>query len=266
MITVKQSPLPGGLCPHMRGDGNVSRNFDARSVRIEAFVFARMHKSPQGPLQAGNTKIKDLSNNLGRFLGPDCEVVVHDFTNGLEHTIVHIVNGHVSGREVGGCPTNLFFENVNSICDKKEEYAEYYTTTEDGRTIRSSTTLIKDEEGQLVGAMCININITGLLSARSMLNSVIGKGAQEDAGTETEKFARNVQELMKHFFSEVEREVGKPASEMNRQEKMRALAYLDSRGVFQIAKAHVHLCKFFGISKFTLYNYLDEVRKSGSSE
>lgn len=34
---------------------------------------------------------------------------------------------------------------------------------------------------------------------------------------------------MKHFFSEVEREVGKPASEMNRQEKMRALAYLDSR-------------------------------------
>ena len=68
------------------------------------------------------------------------------------------------------------------------------------------------------------------------------------------------------FFSEVEREVGKPASEMNRQEKMRALAYLDSRGVFQIAKAHVHLCKFFGISKFTLYNYLDEVRKSGSSE
>ena len=50
------------------------------------------------------------------------------------------------------------------------------------------------------------------------------------------------------------------------EEKMRALAYLDSRGVFQIAKAHVHLCKFFGISKFTLYNYLDEVRKSGSSE
>ena len=205
-------------------------------------------------MHIGFEVIKDLSNNLGRLLGPDCEVVVHDFTNGLEHTIVHIVNGHVSGREVGGCPTNLFFENVN------------YTTTEDGRTIRSSTTLIKDEEGQLVGAMCININITGLLSARSMLNSVIGKGAQEDAGTETEKFARNVQELMKHFFSEVEREVGKPASEMNRQEKMRALAYLDSRGVFQIAKAHVHLCKFFGISKFTLYNYLDEVRKSGSSE
>ena len=64
----------------------------------------------------------------------------------------------------------------------------------------------------------------------------------------------------------MKREVGKPASEMNRQEKMRALAYLDSRGVFQNAKAHVHLCKFFGISKFTLYNYLDEVRKSGSSE
>jgi hypothetical protein len=44
----------------MRGDGNVSRNFDARSVRIAAFVFARMHKSPQGPLQAGNTKNQNI--------------------------------------------------------------------------------------------------------------------------------------------------------------------------------------------------------------
>lgn len=149
------------------------------------------------------------------------------------------------GREVGGCPTNLFFENVNSICDKKEEYAEYYTTTEDGRTIRSSTTLIKDEEGQLVGAMCININITGLLSARSMLNSVIGKGAQEDAGTETEKFARNVQELMKHFFSEVEREVGKPASEMNRQEKMAAPWPILTPGAFSKSPRPMSTCASF---------------------
>ena len=49
-------------------------------------------------MHIGFEVIKDLSNNLGRLLGPDCEVVVHDFTNGLEHTIVHIVNGHVSGR------------------------------------------------------------------------------------------------------------------------------------------------------------------------
>lgn len=69
---------------------------------------------------------------------------------------------------------------------------------------------------------------------------------------------------MDGYLDEVEREIGKPAPQMNRAEKLRALAYLDSRGVLQINKAGVRLCEFFGISKFTLYHYLDEIR--GSSD
>lgn len=45
-------------------------------------------------------------------------------------------------------------------------------------------------------------------------------------------------------LDEVEREIGKPALRMNREEKLRALSYLDSRGVLQINKAGVRLCEF----------------------
>ena len=83
---------------------------------------------------------------------------------------------------------------------------------------------------------------------------------------EGEKFVRNVQELMDACLDEVEREIGKPALRMNREEKLRALSYLDSRGVLQINKAGVRLCEFFGISKFTLYHYLDEIRNVQAQE
>ena len=209
--------------------------------------------------------IKEFTNNLGRLMGPSCEIVVHDLTNGFEHTIVHIVNGGVSGREVGGCPTNLFFENVNKIAEEKEKYVEYYTTLDNGRIVRSSTTFLTGENGDTACAICVNMDITDLLNAKNTLNALIGTVSNESSPG-AERFVRNVNELMSYYLSEVEREIGKRGSEMNRQEKIRALAYLDARGVFQIAKAHVHLCQFFDISKFTLYNYLEEVRKQEQAD
>ena len=48
---------------------------------------------------------------------------------------------------------------------------------------------------------------------------------------------------------------------MTKEEKMRALQYLDEKAVLQITKANVRLCQFFQILKFTLYHYLDEIRE-----
>lgn len=48
---------------------------------------------------------------------------------------------------------------------------------------------------------------------------------------------------------------------MNKEEKIQALAYLNSKGVFKIHKAGVILCDAFQISKYTLYSYLDEVKQ-----
>lgn len=208
--------------------------------------------------------IEQFTDNLGKILGPKCEIVVHDFSGDLEHTIVHIVNGENTGRKVGDAPTNLFFEHLQAIKEHKktEQFSEYYTFTEDGRTIHSSSTFLADENGDTVGAICVNYDISELLRMNSALGAMIGSGM--DKGVVKEKFARNVQELMDHYLLEVVQEIGKPGSQMDRAEKLRALAYLDGKGITLISKAHVKLCEFFNVSKYTLYNYLDEVRKKGA--
>lgn len=60
--------------------------------------------------------------------------------------------------------------------------------------------------------------------------------------------------------------IGKPMMLMNKEEKIRALDYLDQKGVFKITKTSLLLCDAMQISKYTLYNYLEEARISRKSE
>lgn len=46
-----------------------------------------------------------LARGIAAQFGPNCEVVVYDLTeNDVEHSIVAIENGHVTGRKVGTAP------------------------------------------------------------------------------------------------------------------------------------------------------------------
>ena len=50
---------------------------------------------------------KRLAHGLALQFGPNCEVVVHDLeTEDVDHSIVVIENGHVSGRKLGDGPSH----------------------------------------------------------------------------------------------------------------------------------------------------------------
>ena len=49
------------------------------------------------------------------------------------------------------------------------------------------------------------------------------------------------------------------------ERKVKAIEYLDSKGVFLISKSGIKVCELFNISKFTLYNYLEMIRNKHES-
>ena len=59
-------------------------------------------------------QLKQIADLISAQFGPSTEVVLHDFTGELDHTIVYIVNGHVTGRTVGDAPTQSFLEYMNT--------------------------------------------------------------------------------------------------------------------------------------------------------
>ena len=56
--------------------------------------------------------------------------------------------------------------------------------------------------------------------------------------------------------------VGKPAALMTREEKVKAIRFLNDTGAFLITKSGDKVCKHFGISKYTLYSYIDEAKSN----
>ena len=59
--------------------------------------------------------------------------------------------------------------------------------------------------------------------------------------------------------------VGTPVSLMTKDDKVRAIRYLNDTGAFLITKSGPKVCKYFGISKYTLYNYLDEAKSASAA-
>jgi len=55
----------------------------------------------------------------------------------------------------------------------------------------------------------------------------------------------------------VERELGAPLADLSREDKQRAVRLLDGRGAFTLRKAVEDVADVMGVSRFTVYNYLN---------
>ena len=51
--------------------------------------------------------------------------------------------------------------------------------------------------------------------------------------------------------------VGKPVAMMTKEDKIAAIQFLNQAGAFLVTKSGDKISKFFGISKYTLYSYID---------
>lgn len=191
---------------------------------------------------------------ISQHFGENCEVVLHDWSKGYDHSIVAIENGHVTGRTIGDCGSNLGLEVMRGTVKDGDRF-NYITQTKRGSTIRSSTIYLKNDEGETLGALCINLDISEMIFMKNIVDSL----AKVENGTK-EIFANDVTEVLDYLLSESLNIVGKPVKNMTKEDKLQALKYLDDKGAFLISKSGNKVCEFFDMSKFTLYNYLDEIR------
>ena len=99
------------------------------------------------------TVLKQIAQDLASEFGPDCEVVIHDLkTKDPEHSIVYIVNGHVTGRSIGDGPSDAVFDvirNRNRKGSEPSDHSGYLMKTSDGKILKCSTSYIRDDDGSL---------------------------------------------------------------------------------------------------------------------
>ena len=186
--------------------------------------------------------------------GPNCEVVLHDLTLPYDQTIVAIYNGHVTGREIGGGGTNAGLEILRGTAMPEDQYG-YINYTKDGRTLRTSSKYFRGEDGRVEGSLCINLDITGLLIGEAAMRALSGHGAETNT---KEVFTSNVDELLDLMMQDAVQSTGKQLSMLTKEDKVAVVRYLDEKGAFLIKKSAEKVADFLGISRFTVYNYLNE--------
>lgn len=204
--------------------------------------------------------LNDLIDGLAEQFGPLCEVVLHDLKEKpYDQTIVAIKNGEITGRKVGDCGTNLGLQVLQGT-DKEGNKYNYITQTKSGKILRSTSIYIKNSKGEVIGALCINFNITDLIMAEKTLNAITQHPGSSDRSSPpvTEVFTNDVNDLLNFLIQESIAHVGKPPALMTKEDKIEGIKYLSQKGALLIKKSGDRIAKFYGISKYTLYSYLEE--------
>jgi predicted transcriptional regulator YheO len=119
--------------------------------------------------------------------------------------------------------------------------------------LKSTTIYIRDEDNRVIGIFAINYDITNYIMMDYSLKSLIGTNDENP-----EKITRDVNSLLDDLIKQSVKLVNKPVSQMNREDKIRAIRFLQEKGAFLITKSGDKVSKYFGISKFTLYNYIEK--------
>lgn len=199
-----------------------------------------------------------LARGIAQQFGSNCEVVVHDlYPEDQDHSIVAIENGHVSGRRLGDGPSHVVWEAMKSDPRQIDDRLAYLTRTEDGKILKSSTIFIRDEMDKVVGIFAINYDITMMKAMEEQLRLFT---ATNDPANEPQTIIHNVNDLLEELIKQSVKLVGKPVALMNKEDKVKAIRFLNDSGAFLITKSGQRVCNFFGISKYTLYTYIDEAK------
>jgi predicted transcriptional regulator YheO len=105
-------------------------------------------------------------------VGPDCEVVIHDLRK-PDHSVVAI-SGHLTGRRVGAPVPDP--ELLPGEVDRfTHDDLRRHGSTTGGRELLASTVWIRNPVGHIVGAVCINLDVAGLRTARDLINRHLGQ-------------------------------------------------------------------------------------------
>lgn len=99
----------------------------------------------------------NMAQALGEMFAPILETVVHDLRQ-PDNSIIAIYNGDLTGREVGGEATNLGRRLLEG--DFPDVLVGYENESPNGQKLKSSSLAIRGNDGELIGVLGLNMNVS----------------------------------------------------------------------------------------------------------
>jgi predicted transcriptional regulator YheO len=227
-----------------------------RNIKLEGIIH-----SNKGLLDKENEVVfhalKAVVDSVAEAFGTNCEVVLHSLEDPA-HSVVKIVNGHVTGRKVGAPLTDLCIEILHKAKSSgRDVIGSYYSRLDDGRLLKSVSTLIRNAQGDPIGIMCINIDLS--VPLLDFLEGFLPRAA-ESAENIVEHFPLTLNELVSKTLETVMTRMN-TQKELSSSDRNKAIVMeLYKRGMFKVTGVIDIVAKKLGISRYTVYNYIREAK------
>jgi predicted transcriptional regulator YheO len=189
-----------------------------------------------------------MAKGIAEMFGSNCETVINDLTD-PQHPVLAIYNGHVSGRTVGsiqdvtGLEENLYLDT---------DVVNLLAVTPTGQQTKSSTFSIKGDDYHF--GFGINYDFTPLTYANRVLLDLMHTEVDFHSA-----LYKSRDTGIGDLFDEAVLRVGKPIREMNKTDRLRVIEYLKETDAFSYRRAVPYVSNHLGVSRYTIYKYLNEV-------
>jgi len=192
-----------------------------------------------------------LCDSIGKLFYPNVEVVLHDLDT---QKLVHIVNPF-SKREIG----DKMLNDVNDINSLQEDIVGPYNKTNiDGAKLKTVSTIIRDEDKNPIGMICINFKIEVFENMYDSLKMLLNIEEKQDKPQ-----AIFSQDWREHTLSTINtylKDNNLKLEELKIKDKKELILYLDKEGIFSIRNVVAYLCEILDISRATIYKWLKECK------
>lgn len=212
-------------------------------------------------------RYKAVAEFLSLCFSRNIEVVLHDVRGDLQHSAVAIYNNHISGRTPGAPMTKLGTQFIREeVYRKKDFICNYEGVTLNGVSVRASTLFIKNKAGDVIGFLCVNVDVSEYALAEKVLNDLIRFGLDQNSlPTETqqylEDFPHKVTDITGQIITEYCLQNHKRNDGLNSDDKYEIICRLEKAGLFSIKGSIGDVAASLKVSEPTIYRYLKKMRK-----
>lgn len=225
-------------------------------------------KKKNGPFRDRETILQSYApmvRYIADIIGPRCEVALHDIAH-PSTSIIAIRNGYISGRAIGGPMTDLGLKLIEASPMMEEEaMINYASKTNFGDNLVSSTYFIRDDEGVLIGLLCVNILKDGMPSSPAFTGGIevaetTSHFEQEKADAVNELLSTSPEQVIKQAVDALLEQRQISVERLTFDEKKDMIYRLQKNGIFKIKGAVTQVGSLLGIADSTVYRYLSEIK------
>ncbi|RXJ87659.1 transcriptional regulator [Arcobacter sp. CECT 8985] len=186
---------------------------------------------------------------ITKLFYPNVEVVLHDVK---QEKLVHISNAF-SKREIGD-------KMINDVKDFKSLTTDivgpYEKVNFDGKRLKTVSSIIRDENNEIIGIMCINFNIQTFENIFDSLKSFLNIEDKNESPNLlfSQDWKSHTNKLIKEFLETKNRKI----EELKIKEKKELILFLNDKGIFSIRNVVAYLCEILNISRATIYKWLKQ--------